>query len=242
MKKLKKLALTVVATSSLLNVSAFAADNQFYLTAGGGVLFSDKQLSDFNNSYTNNGVEVANKFTFKKPKTSGEMFVGVGYYVTDKIRAEANFVKPWFGKENITQASTLTPGGANSYKGKLTSQVNSAQVKGYYDAFDISDMGKAYVGAGLGWSQIKAKFNTKDLAVNTVKTKNKSTFAWTLAVGAAFDVVDEVKLGLEYNYQDFGHVKNPLVAPSGSTNQNGNNVGKVTFHGHAIVAKLMFNI
>jgi len=259
MKKLQKLALALVASSSVLSASAFAADNQFYITAGGGVLFSDKQLNNFGNGYTVAGQTSAtppaiantNTFTLKKAKTNAEMFVGVGYYVTDKIRAEAVFVKPWFGKQTINQSNVTvtTPAGGSAgqpvttaYHGKLTSQVNSVQLKGYYDAFDIADMGKAYVGAGIGWSQVQAKFDTNDAVIVNVKTKNKNNFAWTVAVGAAFDVVEEVKLGLEYNYQDFGHVKNPLVAPAGATAVTGNNAGKIRFHGHAIVAKLMFNV
>ena len=241
MKKIQKLALALVATSSLLSVSAFAADNQFYITAGGGALFSDKQLSNFENSYTNSeGDEVTNKFTFKKAKTSYEMFAGVGYYVMDKVRTELVFVKPWFNKQNITQANT-NAGDQKNYSGKLDSQINAAQIKGYYDAFDIAEIGKAYVGVGIGWSQVQAKLTTNDSDVGNVKTKKKNNLAWNLAVGAVFDVVEEVKVGLEYNYQDFGRVKNPLKAPKDSADQK-NNTGNINFHGHAVVAKLMFNI
>jgi len=276
MQKIQKLALAFVAASSVLSTSAFAADSQFYITAGGGVLFKSKQLSNFNTSYKTTAitgtypnttvVETAteNTFTLNSPKNGGEMFVGVGYYVTDKIRAEAVFVKPWFGKEAIAEANKITtttntttttadtkitttaktgPTAVDKdYVGKLTSQINSAQVRWYYDAFDIADMGKAYVGAGIGWAQVKAKFNTDDPAINTVKTKNSNNFAWSVAVGAAFDVVEAVKLGLEYNYQDFGNVQNKLVVPVGAAAEAGNNAGKIRFHGHAIVAKLMFKI
>lgn len=247
MNKLQKVVLALAATSSILGASAYAADNQFYITGGGGLLFGTKQLSDFTDSYTaaivspaTVGVSNAQKYSFKSPKTGGEMFLGVGYYVTDKIRTELVFVKPWFGKQNIKGVKTVGTTSTN-FDGKLTTQVNSAQLRGYFDAFDIADMGKAYVGAGIGWSQVKAKISTNN---DSWKSKNKSNFAWMLGVGVSFDVVEEVKLGLEYNYQDFGRVTNPVntAIPGTATSPVIGNNGKIKLRGHAVVAKLMFNI
>jgi len=217
MKKLQKLALALVATSSLLSPSAFASEDQVYVTVGGGALFGTKLTKNFQvDGYTT-------ILSLKAPKTGAELFLGVGYNATEQIRGELVFVSPWFGKSKVN----WTDSSSVAQTGHISAQVYALQVRGYFDAFDISGMGKAYVGAGFGSSMIKQKLSITGV---TKESKLQSSFSWMVGLGAAFDVADNVKLGLEYNYQDFGRYKYSDVKKN------------FKYTGQAVLAKLVFKI
>jgi opacity protein-like surface antigen len=249
MNKVQKLLLALAATSTVLSSSAFAEDSSFYLTAGGGLFMGSKLASNYKLT-----VEPKNEVKYKKPALGGEILAGVGYYAMDNLRVEAVFVKPFFGKSKNTIVNGIAEikekaaiqevgnvGDLNYVKAEeavaavpakdkvtnITPTVNSLQVRAYYDAFEFADMGKAYVGAGFGWANIKSK--SVNNAGDVVSSKAKNTLAWTVGVGASFDVADGVKLAAEYNYQDFGKYK----AKEGP---------KLSLKGHALLAKVMFSI
>ena len=215
MKKLQKLALALIATSSLLSPSAFASEDQVYVTVGGGALFGAKLTKNFQVGTT--------ILSLKAPKTGAELFLGVGYNATEQIRGELVFVSPWFGKSKVN----WTDSSSVAQTGDISAQVYALQVRGYFDAFDIGSMGKAYVGAGFGSSMIKQKLSITGL---TKESKLQSSFSWMVGLGAAFDVADNVKLGLEYNYQDFGRKKYLDIKKN------------FKYTGQAVLAKLVFKI
>ncbi len=218
MNKVQKLLLGLAATAVIS--PAFAEnDYQFYLTLGGGAVMQNKY-----SSYTEEGVETK----FKKPKVAAELLLGVGYYVVENVRVEAVFVKPFI---NDSKATVTTGAQELNINEKVKGEINSLQVRGYFDVVDISDFGKAYVGAGLGWAQVKPK-NTMDTNQYFSASEGKKTnnLAWLVGAGAAFDVADGVKLGVEYNYQDFGQGKFKDADY------------KPKFNGHAVLARLNFNI
>jgi opacity protein-like surface antigen len=131
--------------------------------------------------------------------------------------------------DTILRAQGGANGSDKDLGGKITAQINSVQLRAYVDVFDISDYGKAYVGAGLGWAQVKAKMSSN---YGSGKTKNKNNLAWFVGFGAAFNVADGTRLAVEYNYQDFGSAKF----------NSGEKFRKKSFAGHAVIAKLMFDI
>jgi opacity protein-like surface antigen len=223
MKITKKILLGFVATAAIsTSAISFAEEtNPFYVTVGGGALMGTKPSST---------KEVDGEVTkFKKPKTGGEFLFGAGYYVMDNVRVEAVFVKPVFGKSKARNYinAQLDP---EDYGTRLKPDVNSLQLRGYVDVVDISDMGKLYVGAGLGWSQVKLKFSSNMGSGSSKKTNN---LTWLVGLGANFDVADGVKLGAEYNYQDFG---------KGKFKYEGMTTYKTGVKGHALLGRLMFEI
>jgi len=241
MHKIQKTLISLLAFSAIVAPfsRAWANDgSDYYLTVGGGLLFGNKPGTATNTIAGGLGATDTFAISFKKPKTGGEFLAGVGYNVMDNFRLEAVFIKPWFGKSNISGTRTHTISGSSAVivplTGKMTAQINSLQLRGYFDVFEISDMGKAYVGAGLGWAQVKSKGSITIADVTTSgSSKNKNNLAWFLGVGAFFNVSDGVKLAVEYNYQDFGKMKKI----SDSTYGN-----KKSFAGHALLAKIMFDI
>jgi opacity protein-like surface antigen len=229
-KLLLGLATTAALSSSFADVAAPAdLSSQYYVTIGGGLAMQDK-LSSFSGKNT--------KITFKKPKIGAEALFGVGYNVNEDFHVEAVFVKPFFGDSKLSRKETETGQNVELSTGKLKSKINSLQIRGYYDVAPIADIGKVYVGAGLGWSQVSAKatFNPTDAGVaagerkSSGKIKAKNNFAWMVAVGSSFKVADGTRIGVEYNYQDFGK--------AGKKSDS----HKPKFAGHAVVAKLMFDL
>jgi hypothetical protein len=217
MNKVQKILLGLAATAVVSSVSFADNDSQYYLTIGGGAIKGLKPSS------VENGPA---KTTFKAPKVGGEALIGVGYTAAENVRVEAAFVKPFFGKSDATRSVS----GVDTNKGKLSAEINSLQLRGYFDAVDISDLGKGYVGAGLGWSQVKAKVDIDN--VGSGSSKKANNLAWFLGVGANFEVADGAKLGIEYNYQDFGKAKS----------EKDKVTYKPTFKGNALIGKLSFDI
>jgi len=263
MHKIQKTLISLLAFSSFITPFAqshAAGETDFYLTIGGGLIMGNKQgASSFESSESNTTTDSSKSppvtttittdtkanASFKKPKNGGELLAGVGYKVMDNLRLEAVFVKPWFGKSNtsLTVINTVThqvqghdpveeEPTITNLTGKTTAQINSLQLRAYFDAFELGEVGKAYVGAGLGWSQVKAKFSCQTNA-QSFTTKNKNNLSFFVGVGAFFSVTDGLKLAVEYNYQDFGKAKKP---------SDNFNLGKKSFAGSAVIAKIMFDI
>jgi opacity protein-like surface antigen len=211
----KKVLLGLAATATLFTSSVFA-DDYYYVTVGGGATKGLKYSSyDVGGGVTSKS---------KAPKMGGEFLVGAGYYLMDNVRVEALFLKPFPGEAK--GAAYVNGNIVDNTSSKLKYEINSLQLRSYVDAFDLSDFGKMYFGAGLGWAQVKPKLS----GPNAMSGKKTNNLTWLVAAGANFEVADGTKLGVEYNYQDFGKGKF----------KNGNY--KPTFKGHALVAKLMFGI
>jgi opacity protein-like surface antigen len=244
MNKIQNTLISLFAFASLLAPVSYANSqdsSDFYLTVGGGVNFGASK-----SKYPAIGLGTLGSPSVtasgKKPQTGGQFIAGVGYNVMDNLRLEFVFLKPWLGKSKINASYQAAAGSGGTpapvpFNGKMTTQINALQMRAYFDAFEISDMGKAYVGAGLGWAQVKGKVSFEDnnpagLLNTNFKTKNKSMLTWFVGVGAFFNVADGTKLAVEYNYQDFGAVKLTSLTKSATTKLNA----------HAIIAKVMFDI
>jgi len=253
MNKVQKLLLGLAASAIVSPVFA-EGDNQFYVTIGGGVVMQSKNSSEtISRSLQNANASETDVTNFKKPSTSGQILAGAGYYLTENVRLETVFVKPFVGESKITSTTTTTTNNSKdsasiTNTGKLTGEVNSLQLRGYIDMIDISDLGKAYVGLGLGWAQITPKISITLMEQNkqtsrTLSGKKTNSFAWTLGLGANFDVADGVKLGFEYNYQNFGKGKYKNIDTTVGNETKSDPVSyKSHFNGNVILARLQFNI
>ncbi len=242
MNKIQKLLLGLAASAVISPVFA-EGDNQYYVTVGGGLVMQGKSESAKSSVKTSDTETAQVEGTFKKPDTSGQILVGVGYYLVENFRLEAVFVKPFVGDSKLS----MTKAGKEYATGKLKGEINSLQLRGYFDVADISDLGKAYFGVGLGWAQVKPKLSMSTIGTDAEASKTASTsgkktnnLAWLVGVGASFDVADGVKLGVEYNYQGFGTGKFKEEAAAKADANQPSFKGK--FDGHALLAKLQFNI
>lgn len=230
MTKIQKTFLALLATATAFSASAEGSkEGNFYLGAGlGGFMQQSKIFEE--TTFTK----------VKKPDLVFDTSAGVGYYVTDSVRVELAFAKPFLGKTKRT--TTMNDEVQEVETSKI--KVNSLQIRTYTDLFDISDFGKVYAGAGIGLSHTSGKLaweaqNTNKtvreasgLATSgSVKFKKGFSISYGLAAGAEFDVADSVKLGAEYNFNYHGKavIKDVDGLRSG-------------IYGHSILAKLRFDI
>ena len=85
---------------------------------------------------------------------------------------------------------------------KLESQ--SLMLNAYYD-IDTGTKFTPYVGAGIGYSKLKASYTLT--AENATLSESDYQFTWPAGVGVAYAVNDNLSLDLGYRYVDMGNVK-----------------------------------
>jgi opacity protein-like surface antigen len=170
---------------NLLNPACFNAEaGNFYLSTSAGVLAPKKIPST-----TSLGQEEPNyNYTFKyKIKPAFLFAIGLGYYITEDLRMELEYIKPFMkditsNSADVSAASAdvintvkgLLDGDKISYKQisptlvnipanyKIKPNINAFYFKLYYDALKIHDNAKIYLGTGLGVSKIQSKYFNVD--------------------------------------------------------------------------------
>lgn len=174
---MKKL-LIAAALASTLASSAFAMENAFYVSGhlGGSMLKEQSQ----------NGV----KYKGSNHLVGG---LGVGTYLMDNVRTEVVFSNH-FSADQKAKKDT---------KNKLEFDVMSVSLRGLVD---VADMGyaKAFVGAGVGMSSVKAKVKSSGSSVSTKKANNVS---YLVTAGVSTEVADGVMADLAYSFNDHGETK-----------------------------------
>ena len=128
-----------------------------------------------------------NGTTYKNQNYSYGADFGLGYHLTDRIRAELiynhNFITRFKNKAS---------------KGK-------ADIKAVFlrTMFDVVSFEKAkfFVGAGAGFARTAYKLNTPTASYSA---KNKSNFAYSFHAGAAMDIVEGVMLEASWGMRHYG--------------------------------------
>lgn len=224
MTKIQKTFLALLATATAFSASAEGSkEGNFYLNGALGAFLQNKVSKP-----VVNGTD----FKVKKAGSAFDMSIGAGYYVTESFRAEILFAKPFLNKAKVQSKASNTTDNLADY-GTVKAKINSLQLRGAFDLIDISDLGKAYVTAGLGITNASGKLVVTSNNNQVSKFKNSYNFAWVIGAGAEFDVADNTKLGLEYNYSDHGKLKTKKDQPVSY---------KTSIRGHSILAKLRFDI
>jgi opacity protein-like surface antigen len=183
MKKI--LAATAIAVALSSSSAIAETDNMFYIGADAGALFM------------NQAKVAGNKF---KSKTSATFDAKVGYYVMDNTRVELAFGMP--------VSPELKLKGVQGSKGKLKGDVYALFLNGYVDLFDAS-IAKVFIGAGVGPSKVQAKTSITDSngVASSAKSKNTTTFAYNVSVGASAELTPGVNVEYAYRWTDYGKSK-----------------------------------
>ena len=230
MKKIMLLA----ATTALFASSAFAEEEQFYAKVEGGATLLQKD------KISNPKTPELGSVRLKKTNTSPVMSVGVGYGLMDMVRGELEYTH-YFDAENKAKTKTVKVSGADvNVSGKVKYNADIVMLKGIVDLFDAGPA-KFFVGAGVGYAQLRSKANVKvdvpsapqENKNDTFKAKKASNLAFTVLAGVAFDLSEDIKLDVSYNYVDAGKTKN--------YRHNNENVGSKThFRAHTGKVGLRF--
>ncbi|AVP88064.1 hypothetical protein phytr_11390 [Candidatus Phycorickettsia trachydisci] len=226
---MKKTILALLATAVAFSASAEnVKEGKFYFSSELGGFLQNKVAA------SKNGDTDSLRYKSKTPNTAFDMGVSVGYYALDNFRVEVAVNKPFLNK-STQQFNRLNAGFKDYATVKL--KVAALQLKSYVDLFEISDSARLYAGGGVGLANVQGK-RTYTSNNKSYKFKNRYNFAYSVAVGAEFDATDRIKLGLEYNWKDYGKAqeKKPDDATDGWTPY------KTNVRGHSILAKLRLDI
>ncbi|AVP88113.1 hypothetical protein phytr_11880 [Candidatus Phycorickettsia trachydisci] len=213
MTKLHKILLPLLITTTA------QANHNFYLHGAVGAISQHKpslpEISD------------DSVYRIKKTTPAPEISFGVGYQFSPRTRGEIVFVKPFFNKSRMVLKDERT----NEFTDYaiITPNVNSLQLRGYVDIFDICDTYKVYLGAGVGASHVKGKLKIDyGNEANVYKFKHKYNFAYIFAAGTSFNISKDLKIGLEYNYSYHGKARDGFY--------------KTPLRSHGIIAKIRWDL
>ena len=93
---------------------------------------------------------------------------------------------------NLSYPSTYT----------LKSRVQTVMLNAYYD-INTGTKFTPYVGAGIGYSHLKAKIHDVDFS----ESKSDNNFTWQIGAGVSYAMTDNIALDAGYRYTDAGDVK-----------------------------------
>jgi len=128
-----------------------------------------------------------NGITYKNQNYSYGADFGLGYHLTEKIRAEL-----------IYNHNFITRFKANASKGKADIKAAFARIM-----LDVISFEKAkfFIGAGAGFARTAYKLQTPTAKY---EAKNKNNFAYSFHAGAAMDLVEGVMLEASWGMRNYG--------------------------------------
>jgi opacity protein-like surface antigen len=271
------------ALVATLAFNSFAEGESSYVRLDAGISFRNKpeeefKMGDFKSAET-------------EAKNLGSYNLGLGWYFTEKFRADMNFTyntdagykatninckKARDGDQDELQKLRVLgefldkydnvnyPDGANINKlntvlfggrGAQSLDISELRIKSfsvvprlYWNIFDYGS-GKLFVGAGVGYANLKAKQEFVADRDKTVKesiqknfkyihqTKTSNNLAWSLHAGVDYAVsaIQGVKVNLEYFYSDLGDLSVWYI--------DNNEIGKkIKIRSHNLTAGLRFDM
>jgi opacity protein-like surface antigen len=151
--------------------------------------------------------------------------VGVGYHLTQDIRAEIviHAHSPYFAKSTdnldyLNNSNGSQSRGSISVKRKAT--IQTLMLNNYYTILHEDDY-DIFIGGGIGIARIKEKVNlvssssviqnnrmfTFSPNSDSTSTKKVNNFTYSLAIGITVKLKDHINMELAYNWRDFGKTK-----------------------------------
>lgn len=177
--------------------------------------------------------------TTEKQNAGLEISAGIGWQATEKLRLELAYTKPFIKRNYTIELNGNTPiGNVNiNASAKINTLVDAIHLKAYYDILAFANNIKVHIGAGVGSAIMRNKFSPNVVGsvppgyhTRNFTTAPKANFTWLAAIGASYQLQENIDIALEYNYQDFGQVRDAVW---GNKNER--------IHGHAIITKLNFS-
>lgn len=200
--RLRTALLTAATVVALAAPAAAQSTNGFYVGGGGGANF----IQDVGGSYKPGNFATSDT----KFKTGYGLLGALGYGYGNGWRTE---LEAAYGKSDIKSAP-VTSGVSTSGDVAATSVMGNA----LYD-FNVGLPFTPYLGVGLGWMQLKAKFNANgsinNTAVNSgIISGTDNLVGYQLIAGAAVPLMDQLKLTLDYRF------RSTFTKPEFSTTSN----------------------
>lgn len=217
---MKHLLLVALVTTSF---SGFAnANNGVYASVKAGV--SDTKMKDNEVHYSTSGNPnilsdgIENYYQNNQSKSIyPNISVAIGFDFSQisniNTRTELEYTykdsatfKPttnYWSSTNISSSSVYSGDNSEKFSNRLESQ--SLMFNGYYDFKNISKL-TPYISAGFGVTRIKNNYTNLRFPKFTLSQADHQ-FTWSVGVGAAYNITNNVALDLNYKYMNAGKFK-----------------------------------
>ena len=197
-----------MALTLVLSVSAFAADNGFYM----GLKFIDsiQSTGDVSKGGGTNWFDVDN---YTQNTVGGGAFVGYDFYPMHQvpIRAEIEYaIRTNSETDWDSKVYNGYPAGSASLNGQWNLQ--TLFLNAYWD-FHNDTAFTPYIGAGVGMGFIQSKYELDIHGVGSDSYNETNTvFAWNAGAGVAYAITDNLSADLAYRFVGLGYHENEKTA------------------------------
>src|SRR5688572_28088938 len=229
---MRKLAIALALSSTLLATPAFARDGAWYVGGEFGAMIVED--IDIDNATTDNIITINHEYGY-----DGGLFVG---YDLGGFRLEAEVAYKKADLSGFTNLVVL-PGegpatfpGGRDFAGGSTSAL-SFMLNGMLD-FGDDDGVSGFVGGGIGMARVK--FNNQRVFANTAPflDDSDSRLAWQLFAGVRQAISDNIDVTVKYRFFNVPDIK--LVAVTGGGGTVSQDV-ETRFRSHSLLGGFTFN-
>lgn len=195
----KRISLAMALTLAL-SVSAFAADNGFYM----GLKFIDSIQSTGNVS-KGGGTNFFDVDDYTQNTVGGGVFVGYDFYPMHQVpvRAEIEYA---IRTNSETEWDSKDFGDLVTLKGQWNLQ--TLFLNAYWD-FHNDTAFTPYIGGGVGMGFIQSKYEMEIAGLGSDSYNETNTvFAWNAGAGVAYAITDNLSADLAYRFVGLGYHEN----------------------------------
>jgi len=221
---MRKLAIAVALSSTLLATPAFARDGAWYVGGEfGGMIVEDTNVDI---GAVDNALRLSHDYGY-----DGGLFVGydLGGF---RIEAEAAYKKADLEGYNTTIRLPLEgPNFATSRDGGGNSSVMSFMINGMLD-FGDDDGISGFVGGGVGMARVKANNMRNFSNATPFLDDSDSKLAWQVFAGVRQAISDNIDVTVKYRFFNVDNVR--MVAFNGNDSEH-------RFRSHSLLGGLTFN-
>lgn len=226
---MKKKYITLLS-ASLLIISPAIAEKQFISSEILPYLRLDSGWSHFRSVHGITYISTNNKLKSNTNNIVGAG-AGLGINLGDKIRSDITWSHHLGAKLDWENQGNLV---------KRKPVIDAYFLNFYYETGFALSVFHPYVGAGVGLAAVKDNLsysvvNNNSLSYGNYVINKKNNFAYKFILGSAFDLNDQIKFDLSYNYSDYGKSK-------GIYTSSNILIGKTPYRAHVINAGLRFGI
>jgi opacity protein-like surface antigen len=157
--------------------------------------------------------------------------LGLGINFGDKFRSDITWVRHLGPVLKATKDGDIV---------KRKPLIDAYFLNLYYEIASNVSIFNPYIGAGVGLARVRDNLSlslieNNNLSRSSQKISAKNNFAYKFVIGSSFDLNENVKFDLAYNYHDYGKTKSALDSRK-------NQIGKTHYRAHVVSAGLRFGM
>ena len=171
-----------------------------------------------------------NGTTYKNQNYSYGADFGLGYHLTEKIRAELVYNYNFMTRFKANNNGTL-------YKGKATAKVVFARAMVDVISFKHT---KFFIGAGAGIARTSNKMNISPSGAvgSQYESKSSTNFAYSFHAGAAMDIAEGVMFEASWGMRNYGTTSNLID----NQNKNALSRSKLKLRSQVVAVGFRFDV